>query len=300
MKNKLKKTLLKLNLFECNTFLDKYIDLIIKNSDTKMEKFKTQKHHIIPKSYYQLKSIPIDNSNDNLVILKYSDHLLAHYYLTQFTIDEMLLQKLRSAFVYMLNIADKRYPLDIYDINLEEYQQVYESWKIQQSKTNRNKPNKKNSVHMKNTIWLTDGYKDIHVKLEEAEKYFNRGFIKGRSKLKGKPPWNKGLNKDDSRVSQNIANRKGDSIISKDGIIKLVKKEEIPIYIEKGWTRGRPLKESTKEKIGNANRDRKYINNGIINKMIHTKDIEQYLNMGWALGRINFIKHKHKKDLKQE
>lgn len=62
-----------------NEFLDKYINLI--EANTKAETFITQCHHIIPKYVYVYNSDEVDNSATNLVNLKYSDHLLAHYYL---------------------------------------------------------------------------------------------------------------------------------------------------------------------------------------------------------------------------
>ncbi len=41
-----------------------------------------QKHHIIPRSYYKLKGIEIDNSENNLVYLTYEEHLKVHKLMT--------------------------------------------------------------------------------------------------------------------------------------------------------------------------------------------------------------------------
>ena len=43
----LKEKLLVLDLVVDNEYLDKYVELIESNRETKREKFKTQKHHII-------------------------------------------------------------------------------------------------------------------------------------------------------------------------------------------------------------------------------------------------------------
>ena len=44
----LKEKLLSLGIVEDNEYLDFYCTLIENNRDTKREKYKTQKHHIIP------------------------------------------------------------------------------------------------------------------------------------------------------------------------------------------------------------------------------------------------------------
>lgn len=36
------------------------------------------KHHIIPRCWFKMKGIPVDNSNDNLVLLTYEDHCKVH------------------------------------------------------------------------------------------------------------------------------------------------------------------------------------------------------------------------------
>jgi len=79
----LKEKLLILGIVEDNEYLDKYCEIIENNRETKKEKFKTQSHHIIPRSYYKHCSLPIDNSKENIVNLTHSDHLLAHYYLNK-------------------------------------------------------------------------------------------------------------------------------------------------------------------------------------------------------------------------
>ena len=63
----LKDTLLSLNIFEDNEYLDAYIKLIEANKETKKEQFKTALHHIIPKAYFKKMNLPIDNSKNNLV-----------------------------------------------------------------------------------------------------------------------------------------------------------------------------------------------------------------------------------------
>ena len=74
----LKEKLLNLNIFNNNIYLDKYIELIYNNIETVKQKNITECHHIIPRLYFRYKKLSIDNSKENLVNLKYCDHVLAH------------------------------------------------------------------------------------------------------------------------------------------------------------------------------------------------------------------------------
>ena len=80
----LKEKLLNLNIVVDNEYLDKYCELIESNKETKKEKFKTQCHHIIPRCYYIHNRIDVNNNDDNLVNLSHKNHLLSHYYLTNY------------------------------------------------------------------------------------------------------------------------------------------------------------------------------------------------------------------------
>lgn len=82
MNKNIKQDLLKTNLFIDNNYLDLYIDLIFKNEYTPAIKFKTQRHHVVPRSFFKLNNLTLDDSNENTVNLLYKDHVLAHYYLS--------------------------------------------------------------------------------------------------------------------------------------------------------------------------------------------------------------------------
>lgn len=68
-----------------NEFYSNYIKLVEGNKDN-TKSIETQAHHIIPKCFFKYKNIKIDNTSENLVNLSFSNHLLAHYYLTNCTI----------------------------------------------------------------------------------------------------------------------------------------------------------------------------------------------------------------------
>lgn len=80
-KDLIKQALLLKGLCEPNKFFEFYVDLLWENRSTPREKFKTERHHIIPKFYYKQQNIKVDNSEDNLVNLSYVDHIKAHLYL---------------------------------------------------------------------------------------------------------------------------------------------------------------------------------------------------------------------------
>lgn len=122
----LKQKLLDLKLVKDNEYLDKYIKLIELNKETKREKFKTQKHHIIPKYYYKYNNMVINNSKENLVNLVYKDHILAHYYLYKCSfIDEYIHSNL-----YALQYILKNKKIDSMDMNETELEDLQNEYKI--------------------------------------------------------------------------------------------------------------------------------------------------------------------------
>lgn len=94
----LKKYLLSLpDTFEDNEYLDKYVSLIEDNLYTEKVLYSTQMHHIVPKCWYSLNSLPVDNSQKNKVNLLYKDHIIAHCYI--------VLSSKENKFKYMNRIA---------------------------------------------------------------------------------------------------------------------------------------------------------------------------------------------------
>lgn len=79
MITKAKKFLLATKLFKDNVYLDKYFQLLQDNLNTQKTIYVTQQHHIIPK--HITKFIDNEELRDEVINLKYSDHLLSHYYL---------------------------------------------------------------------------------------------------------------------------------------------------------------------------------------------------------------------------
>ena len=124
---RLKEKLLSLDLVVDNEYLDKYCELIESNRDTKREKFKTQRHHIIPRYYYKYNKLEVDNSKENIVNLLYKDHILAHYYLCMCSISDYYAY-MNYISVYRIVNEDVKDNILFKDVlsNLEEYQKIYE------------------------------------------------------------------------------------------------------------------------------------------------------------------------------
>ena len=109
------------NQYSGNEYIQKYLYLIAANAKTAKEKYKTNCHHILPRCYFKLLNLPVDNSKTNLVNLSHKDHLLAHYYLYLCATGKFkLLNSL--AFRYI----ETKYQLPIEEIikNLDNYQQL--------------------------------------------------------------------------------------------------------------------------------------------------------------------------------
>ena len=101
----LKKKLLDTGYFIDNAYLDDYINLTQTCSNAKY----TERHHILPRAYYKLVDISIDNSENNLVRLSFADHCKAHWLLYFCTKDKLRLAT-QTAFMIMVNGLTKRLP----------------------------------------------------------------------------------------------------------------------------------------------------------------------------------------------
>lgn len=131
IQKELKIKLLNSGHFKDNEYLSKYCELIESNLSTKQEKYKTQKHHILPKCYFKLVGQKINNSKTNLINLSYKHHILAHYYLCLCT-EGKFKALLFNGLVHLLNSKSLKLE-DFKKLDLDKYQRLYEEWKINSS-----------------------------------------------------------------------------------------------------------------------------------------------------------------------
>lgn len=174
----LKSVLKGLDCFIDNEYLDLYIKLIIKNQNNSIIKHKTNNHHIIPKAYYKFKNLPIDNSNENICTLVYTDHIKAHYYLLHCTCG-----KLKSSSFLAFQFICGKY-LDKDNITLEDFdweyiQRCHEETYIFMSESRKNIPK---SEETKQKISIANKGRKVS---KETKMQLSKS-------LKGRTPWNKG------------------------------------------------------------------------------------------------------------
>ena len=112
--------LIKTNLFEDNSYLKSYCELIENNLNRTAVKNETNKHHIIPRCYFKNDN-PYKERNlevkEFCVILNYNDHVLAHLYLSKcFKYEKHKLENVGKCM-----LRKYRYVKDITDEVIENY-----------------------------------------------------------------------------------------------------------------------------------------------------------------------------------
>lgn len=174
----IKDKLLATGMFSDNSYLDKYCDLIISNLNTNNMKGETQRHHIIPISYFKLLNISCDNSEDNLVNLTYKDHILAHYFLERCISNDKLRGKNFFA-IYKLCGSAKISKEELYHI-LEDNELLdefitYKNYETIFSAEHRQKLSEVDKIMI--YVWKDNIQTKIYP--DQLEKYLSEGWISG-------------------------------------------------------------------------------------------------------------------------
>lgn len=305
--NELKSKLLQTGCFEENSYLYLYVHLIISNSHTIRERGVTQSHHIIPRVYFQLNNKPLDNSKENIVQLKYIDHITAHYYLSMCAIGEEFTTwcvyafKLMSGGKNIISIISDKSAMDriqsmyesIYSIKIKKKEKVLSSERLSE-------------IH-KDTVWINNGVVNKKVKKEMLDSYVNCGWVKGRMEQSSST----------SIAMQKVRSQNGKKIagmiwIHKGEIETRVHPEEVNALLTDGWCTGRspqteqklleghkrlrgrtsPTKGkklptvSAKMKGNTRTLNMIFINNGDKNKRILRGTESSWIEQGWKLGRL--------------
>lgn len=156
----LKNILLNLNIFKNNKYLDLYIQKIEENSNVEYVKGQMEKHHIIPRAYFKINGLKIDNSKNNLVYLSHFDHCLVHYYLC-LCLEGELKYKNEYAFLKMVNIKTRfEFNLEVFLKQADKYNEIYDEFIKEQS--NKAKERGKNGGTIKGKHCFTNGEKIIY------------------------------------------------------------------------------------------------------------------------------------------
>ena len=285
--------LLQLNIVEDNKYLNKYCQLIAENKTTNYEKGKTHKHHIIPKSYYKINNIPVDNSNNNLVNLLFKDHILAHYYLSLCSSNLDFKYANELAFGYLT--INNKYPIadnekEVLN-SLPYYQELYEEGCKVRAIKNTGK------TRTKETKQKMSDWQKGKPKSEEAKKNMSKAQ-KGRHRsseeiLHWKESWMKKTPEEKKIISEKIRNKtKGRVASNEERLHKSLALKGKP----KSEEHKKHLSESAKKKIGEKGNNSKLKEVqvieilGMLKNCITIKEISKQYNV--SVGCISDIKHK--------
>ena len=261
-----KKLLLDTVVFIDNEFLDLYVELINNNLNREHETYKTQKHHIIPKCYYKLLNLEVDNSKDNVVNLLYKDHVLAHYYIVKCSKESKFKYKNLCAIRYILRNRFVNESLESLIDNIDYIQDIYEESK--HINCLKEDTPQKISKSLKGRISIEKDGKFKYIDKNQLSKFANDG-------------WKIGHNRHTEDSKHRISKKNlGRIKINKNGVEKFVKEDAINVYLSDGWEYG----------IGNKNRSSPIkgkvmvnLNNKIV-KYVLREDLDYYLNIGYSLG----------------
>ena len=260
-----KEVLLNYEGFIDNEYLDKYCELVNKNIERFYEKFKTQKHHIIPVHWYKYtvthdlsskdhdyhfyKKLADRDVNNYIVNLLYPDHVLAHYYLSLCTEGQIKFANQNAIFHVLGNLNF---------IKDNSYKTIYENLNMIMDKLDIIKKDLSNE---RSRRYIGHNY---HGPISEKQKHQISEANGGKTYIK--------------------------KLINNEVVVKTVKGSElIEKYLSDGWELGNNYS-SKKEIIGKNISKRKKgaicINNGYRNKYVPKEEVESYLAKGWVKGRI--------------
>ena len=284
----LKNWLLTNQLVEESEYLQKYLDLLSLNLNTSSVKSITQAHHAIPVCYYKWRTnkksftrsrgvydrMAAADSNNFLVHLKYTDHLLAHCYLALCAKPNWF----KFANANMITAVSKYTTLEEFALaeDLTAYQKAYTlSCQLKQGKTltdehkakiaashNRSEAySKKISEANQNRIWTAESRVKLSKSLKSSEAF--QASICTRNKLN--PPG------------------KGLLWVFNGEHLTRVSADKLSEYLAAGYWLG---KTSTVQ-----------IRKNSIEIEIHAKDWPQYEAQGWKKG---WKLSKHKQNINKE
>ena len=281
-KELLKEDLLNLCMVVDNEWLSKYVDLINSNIETKRIKCVTQRHHVIPKYYFKLNNIKVDNSVENIVNLTYKDHILAHYYLARCSSTPNY-----SYHNYVaLNIICYKYDKSsIEELDLEYVQKEYARLMSKSSEFN---------------VMFDPNIKAKHDAKMRSEEVSSK--ISNTMKQKA---MNGELFSEEHRKNL-VASMIGTIYVNKNGVYTRITCDKLNEYLNDGWVRGnRPITEEHKQALINshlgkkyslelrkklsdahmgkspANKGTKMMTNGKIVKYAKPEDFDKYLENGF-------------------
>ena len=262
-----KQELLDFGYFVDNEYLDQYVELIEQNVKTEYVSHKTQYHHVIPQSYCKLKNV---EQKYPVCTLLYSNHILAHYYLSLCCNDDSLIAGNIAAVNYMTNNTHVGFLITKtwLDENLPRLQEMYEYVRL----------------HTTNVMFI-DEHKEKHDIVMRSDDVRNRISERMREKAALGETFGEEHRK-------NLSNaRKGKIYVHNDYEDKVIDPSDLELWIVKGYVKGhRTSKEGAITPKGKIR-----IYNGEIEKSINPEELSYYESLGFHKGATPFSEESRKK-----
>lgn len=283
----LEQKLLETGLVHKSSYLTKYCELLLTNSLVEYDSSKANYHHAIPRIYFEDNNLAVDNSNDNLFILLYKDHVLAHYYLAMAAVDDTFKYKMAYAVRFVVGQIKDITERDLL-AKLPEAQKSYELIAHGFSINNPSKKPenaKKISEARKGKIYIRKDNKSIIIKPDQLDEYIAQGWERGR-------------------VGNWTHSQKNKIGIVYEGKNKLITRAELQHYLDLGATIGHlPHHITNKGNMGKMSaesrtrqaenrRNKIAIHNKLTGKVMYIikEDLDSYLQQGYELGSGRAVK----------
>ena len=308
----LKEKLLEIGFID-NYYLNCYIKLIESNRETKREKFKTQRHHIIPKCISKIIDYKDVNLDCNIVNLTHRNHLYAHWLLYNMTSNENYKYRLGNA---ILEMIDKKGSRNFDTLTKEDvdniiinYDEIMTFVNLEISKRMKNRIVSKESKKKLSEYWK-NYYKNGGISHHKGKKHSqetkdkislgNKGKVRTKevreiisNKLKGRQSPNKGKKlhySEEAKIKLRAKNLKWYN--NGEVEIRIPLKDIVDNKIPKNFVAGRingyqNYKESIERR--NAKMSQKiWMNDGKITKMVDRDKVPFYETLGWIKGRLSW------------
>lgn len=312
IKDEIKKKLLQLNLVNDCEYLDLYLQLVCdeKNVLLKRELGKTQRHHIIPKSYYKHNKLTIDNSKDNVIYLLYKDHCLAHYYLCLCAKEKWFIESSQHCFGNMVKEFLQLSHDEIIEL-FPQYETIYYNFCLKQSKL----ASKRHTTLGKISIYNETTNKKKYIEKDKLNEYISNGWVVGGIPHTEREKMLIGKNSKKCLTGRHLS--EGVKLKQRLTMIELYNDKQSSYYLSRKELgkklRGKKRPKSISDKIVKIRKEKnggeycssetrlkmskalkgktcaikgkKCIHKDNIEKFVFPDEIKTYLELGWKLGK---------------
>lgn len=272
------------NCFEINSYFKMYVELIEANMSTKENKPYTQKHHIVPRNYFNKNNKRVENGW-NLVNLSFKNHILAHYYLSFCLKDKDVRYGTRYAFYRMCRENPLKFDIsEIYKLErfdeLNKITQEENSRRasikakgFKHSEETKRKISEHNSKIYNSEKWIWITHKDgrtRQIREKEKELFLNYDWSLGRH---DKEAYRKSSETQKANPRRSMLGKK-QSQYQKDCVSKALK--------------GKPKSLEARNNMSKSKLGKVLVSNYELNKSLYVdeNELNAYLSKGYIRGRL--------------